>query len=82
MNQVPFAQAFDKSQTAAMQRFLNPFQPIVEIFTPEIKANFKKVRDFGFKVRFISNLGYPRATIRANQWSTKRLDITLYGLQG
>ena len=50
MNEVPFAKAFDKSQMAVMNRFLNPFQPLVELFTPDIHANFKLVRDFGLKV--------------------------------
>jgi cytochrome P450 len=44
---LPFAVAFDKSQTKLMKRFLTPFYKLTEYFDPHIKKDFEFVRNFG-----------------------------------
>lgn len=47
---VPFANAFDRSQSVLVYRFLSPFFKIEEFFKPQIEKDFKLVREFGLQV--------------------------------
>ncbi|KAI8139811.1 cytochrome P450 [Fennellomyces sp. T-0311] len=54
---VPFAASFDECQINCMDRFINPFMPLLEILQPvlqpgtkSIKGHLKVVDDFAFKI--------------------------------
>lgn len=47
---LPFVQAFDKTQRAISDRFFNPFWRLTEPFNPEIKKCMSYIREFGREV--------------------------------
>ena len=50
MKDLPFTAAFDRSQSILMARFLDPLYRARELFFPQIRRDFKTVREFGLKV--------------------------------